>query len=490
MKPLHDILYKVKLRQIVGAADTPIEHITFDSRQVRKGSLFIAIKGAQADGHDFIRQAIDQGASAIVCEKTPADLSVPTTCPIIIVPDTSEALAVIAGNFFNNPSEKIQLMGVTGTNGKTTVATLSYQLFRRLGFRCGLISTIHNEIDGYKLPATLTTPDAVQINTLLSQMVEAGCTHCFMEASSHAIYQNRVYGLDFNMAVFTNITHDHLDYHKTFDKYINAKKKLFDEIPAHAYALVNIDDKRGRVMVQNTKAIVKTYSLKSVSDFKAIVLENSFGGLVLQIDGHELHSSLVGEFNAYNLLAVYAIAVLWGIAPIKALTALSTLSAPEGRFDYFITPGKKIVGIVDYAHTPDALKNVLATIRSVRTHNENLITVVGCGGNRDVSKRPDMARIACHYSNRVILTSDNPRYENPQDIIKDMQKGVAPEHQKKVLTIIDRKEAIRTACALAGPHDIILLAGKGHEKYQEIQGVKYEFDDKKILEHTLADMDK
>jgi len=490
MKLLRDILYKVRLESVKGSTEVTVENITFDSRQVAKGTLFVAVKGTQVDGHNFIQQAIEKGAVAVVCENMSDNISVSDTCTIIIVKDSSEALSFIAGNFYDNPSEKLKLVGITGTNGKTTVATLSYRLFRELGFKCGLLSTVQNEIDGGIIPATHTTPDAIQLNALLAKMVEAGCTHCFMEASSHAIHQNRVRALDFDGAVFTNITHDHLDYHETFDNYIRAKKKLFDDLPAEAFALVNIDDKRGMVMVQNTKAMVKTFSLKSFSDFKVVILENSFNGLVLNIDGHELYTRLVGEFNAYNLLSIYAIATLLGIEPITALAALSKLQAAEGRFDYIISKEEKIVGVVDYAHTPDALKNVLSTIKAIRTGNEKVITVVGCGGNRDKTKRPEMARIACELSNQVILTSDNPRNEKPEDIIDEMKKGVDPLHYKKVLSITDRREAIKTACTMAQKQDIILLAGKGHEKYQEINGVKYDFDDKAILQQTLKEFEK
>ncbi len=495
MKQLSDILYKVRIEQLFGRTDMEVKHITFDSRAVQKGSLFIAIKGTQLDGHDYISKAIAQGAVAIVCEKWSdsqwSDNSkLSDNATIVVVKNSSEALSFIAGNFFDNPSEKMQLVAITGTNGKTTVATLSYHLFRSLGYKCGLISTVQNEIDGAIIPSTHTTPDAIQINELLAKMLEAGCTHCFMEASSHAIHQNRVHALDFDVAVFTNITHDHLDYHETFDKYIKAKKQLFDDLPAHATALINNDDKRASVMVQNTKATVKTFSLKSMSDFKASILENSFLGMVLQIEGLELHSRLIGEFNAYNLLSIYAIAVVLGIEKIDALSAISKLGAAEGRFDYIVSPKEKIIGIVDYAHTPDALKNVLSTIKAIRTHNEQVITVVGCGGNRDKAKRPEMTRIACELSTKVILTSDNPRNEKPEDIIEEMKQGIEPLHYKKVLSITDRKEAIKAACMMATAKDIILLAGKGHEKYQEINGVKYPFDDKKVLVEALSELDK
>ncbi len=489
MKLLRDILYKVRLEQVQGATDVAVSSVTFDSRSVTQGCVFVAIKGTQADGHNYIQQAIDKGAVAIVCEAMPG-INSANTYTTVIVKDSSEALAFIAGNFYDNPSEKLQLVGITGTNGKTTVATLSYNLFRELGYSCGLLSTVQNEINGVVIPATHTTPDAIQINALLAKMVEAGCTHCFMEASSHAIHQQRVRALDFNVAVFTNITHDHLDYHETFDNYIKAKKKLFDDLPTHATAIVNIDDKRGMVMVQNTKATIKTFSLKSLSDYKAVILENTFSGLILNINGHELYTRIVGEFNAYNLLSIYAVAVSLGIDEVTALTALSKLNAAEGRFDYIVSANEKIVGIVDYAHTPDALKNVLATIKAIRTYNEKVITVVGCGGNRDKAKRPEMARIACELSNQVILTSDNPRNEKAEDIIEEMRKGVEAQHYKKVLSITDRKEAIRAACMMAGKHDIILLAGKGHEKYQEINGVKYDFDDKKNLSTTLNELEK
>lgn len=484
MKVLSDILYGVRLEHVNGNTNITVGHITFDSRTVSNGSLFIAVKGTQVDGHQYIQQAIEKGAIAIVYEFDTA-INIPANTTLVKVANSSEALAVIAGNFYDNPSRKLTLMGVTGTNGKTSVATLSYRLFQNLGYTCGLISTVQNEIDGTVIPATHTTPDAIQINALLAEMLNRGCTHCFMEASSHAIHQDRVRALDFDVAVFTNITHDHLDYHKTFDNYIAAKKKLFDFLPSHATAIVNIDDKRGMVMVQNTKSKIKTYSLKSVSDYKAIILENSFSGLVLNIDEHELYTQIVGEFNAYNLLAVYAVALSLGIDQVAALTALSNIKPAEGRFDYIVSDNEKIIGVVDYAHTPDALKNVLNTIKAIRTHNEQLITIVGCGGNRDKDKRPEMAAIACEYSNQVILTSDNPRNEKAEDIIEEMKKGVEPIYFKKVLSITDRKEAIKTACTLAGKKDIILLAGKGHEKYQEINGVKYDFDDKAILQQTL-----
>lgn len=489
MKLLSDILYNIRLGQVLGSTNVEISNITFDSRSVSQGFLFIAVRGFQVDGHEYIQQAIDKGATAIVYEHE-IKVSASEKYTLVKVANSSEALAIAAGNFYDNPSAKLVLIGVTGTNGKTSVATLCYRLFKSLGYKCGLLSTVQNEIDGEVIQSTHTTPDAIQINALLLHMLEQGCTHCFMEASSHAIHQDRVRGLDFNVTVFTNITHDHLDYHKTFDNYIAAKKKLFDNLPSHATAIVNIDDKRGMVMVQNTKAKIKTFSLKSLSDYKAIVLENTFSGLVLNIDGQELYTQLVGEFNAYNILAVYAVAITLGIDNIEALAAISKLKSAEGRFDYTVTTNEKIIAIVDYAHTPDALKNVLKTINAIRTNNEKLTTVIGCGGNRDKEKRPEMAAIACEYSNQVILTSDNPRKEKAEDIIEDMRKGIEALYFKKVLSITDRKEAIKTACALANKKDIILLAGKGHEKYQEINGVKYDFDDKAILLETLKQLEK
>ncbi len=488
MKKLKDILYKTSLVEVAGTTDYAIADITFDSRNIKQGSLFIAVRGTQVDGHQFIEQAVAKGAIAIVCEEFPATLSKEAT--YVKVKDSSIALGIIAQNFFDEPSAKLKIVAVTGTNGKTTTVTLLFRMMRDLGYKAGLLSTVQNQINDTVIPATHTTPDAIQLNALLARMVEEGCQYCFMEASSHAIVQNRVRGVQFAGAVFTNITHDHLDYHKTFMEYISAKKKLFDELPAGSFALINEDDKNGRVMVQNTKAKVYAYSLKKATEFKAKIIENALSGLILNIDGQEVYTRLIGEFNAYNILTVYATATLLGIEKMQALQAISKLNAAEGRFDYIISPRKKIIGIVDYAHTPDALKNVLSTINAIRTGNEQVITVVGCGGNRDKEKRPVMARIACEFSTKIVLTSDNPRNENPEDILHHMQEGVTLQCKRKTLSILDRKEAIRTACSLAQPGDIILLAGKGHEKYQEIAGKKYPFDDKEILKETLKDFDE
>ena len=474
---LKDILYKVSLQSTSGDMNIPIAGVQFDSRKVEKGDLFVAVKGTQVDGHDFIQGAIDKGAVAIVSQEkqSPAD-----GITIVKTDDSSRALAIIASNFYGNPSSKLKLIGVTGTNGKTTIVTLLYNLFRKLGYNTGLLSTILNKINSEEVSATHTTGDALQINKLLRQMVDVGCTHCFMESSSHAIDQNRIAGLQFDIAVFTNITHDHLDYHQTFDAYIKAKKKFFDELSSDAFALVNTDDKRGRIMLQNTQAQKRTFGVKSMGDFKAKILSNSLQGLELDIDNQKVWFNLIGDFNAYNLLAAFGVARLLGESPDDALVALSSLTAVPGRFEK-IQLKANVIAIIDYAHTPDALNNVLKTIENARTKNEQVITVVGCGGNRDKDKRPIMAEIACKLSDKVIFTSDNPRDEEPQSIIDDMQKGVPPAAFRKTLTVVDRKEAIKTALALSDDHDIILVAGKGHEDYQEIKGVKKDFSDKKVL---------
>jgi UDP-N-acetylmuramoyl-L-alanyl-D-glutamate--2,6-diaminopimelate ligase len=487
MKTLQDILLNVTVLEVAGSNAVTIGSVCFDSRAVVTDTLFVAVTGTATDGHLFIDQAIAKGATAIICEQMPATLAAGVT--YVKVPSSALALAFVAENFYDNPSAEVKLIGITGTNGKTTTATLLYRMFMDLGYKVGLLSTVENRINEVVVPATHTTPDPVQLSALLAEMVDAGCEYVFMEASSHAIHQNRVAAMQFDGAVFTNISHDHLDYHKTFDDYIKAKKTLFDNLSANAFALTNLDDKRGTVMVQNTKALVRTYSLKRVADFRAKILENAFSGLMLEIDGLEVHTRLIGEFNAYNLLAIYAVARLLGVEKMEALGALSRLQTAEGRFDYIISPSRHIVGIVDYAHTPDALKKVLSSIKAIRTGNEQVITVVGCGGNRDREKRPVMARIACELSNKVILTSDNPRNEEPEEILAQMKTGVTPAHARNVLTITERKEAIRTAAQLAADGDIILLAGKGHEKYQDIKGVKYPFDDKQILADTLKEMD-
>ncbi len=462
-----------------------ISSVTFDSRTVKKDSLFVATVGTTSDGHLFIDKAIENGAIAIVCEIMPENKNANVT--YVKVANSSYALGIIACNYFDNPSEKIKLVGVTGTNGKTTTVTLLFNLFRSLGYSVGLLSTVQNKINATVIPATHTTPDALTLNQLLNTMVEQGCEYAFMEVSSHAVDQNRVTGINFTGAAFSNLTHDHLDYHKTFDEYIKAKKKFFDMLPNTAFALVNKDDKNGPVMLQNTKAQKHTYGLRSVADFKCKIIENHLNGLLLNIDNHEVWVKLIGTFNAYNVLAVYAISILLKQDKTNILTALSNLNSVEGRFQYIKSPGG-IIGIIDYAHTPDALKNVLETIKDIRSGNEQVITLVGCGGNRDSAKRPVMAAIACEYSNKVILTSDNPRNEDPEDILNQMEKGVSPVDVKKTLRISDRKEAIKTACTLSKSGDIILIAGKGHEKYQEIKGVKHNFDDFEIFKETIKTM--
>jgi|ERR1019366_8576996 UDP-N-acetylmuramoyl-L-alanyl-D-glutamate--2,6-diaminopimelate ligase len=482
MKLLKDILYKVRIVEVIGSTNVAITAISFDSRKIEKDSLFVATKGTQSDGHKYIEETISKGAIAVLCEELPKKINEKIT--YIKVSDTTAALGIVASNFYDNPSESLLLVGVTGTNGKTTIVTLLFNLFKKLGYKAGLISTVKNQINNELFPSTHTTPDSIQLNELLHQMVEKGCTHCFMEVSSHAVVQNRIAGIHFSGGVFTNITHDHLDYHKTFDEYIKAKKGFFDMLGSDAFALTNKDDANAEVMLQNTKAVKKTYSLRSMADFRCKVVENQFSGLHLNIDNNEVWSKLIGNFNAYNLLAVYATAVLLKEDKTNVLTTLSSLSSVEGRFQYIRTDNG-IIGIVDYAHTPDALTNVLKTINDIRTGNEQVITVVGCGGDRDAAKRPMMAKIACDLSNRVILTSDNPRSEDPDLIIKQMQKGVDAVNRKKTLSISDRSEAIKTACSIANPGDIILVAGKGHEKYQEIKGVKHSFDDMLVLQENL-----
>lgn len=478
MKKLQDILHGVSLLDMKGALDMSIAGLCIDSRKVSPNTLFAALKGTQVDGHGFIDKAIKSGASAILGSKLPVSLSSRVT--YLLVADPSEAIGQIASNFYDQPSRDMKLVGITGTNGKTTTATLLYKLFTDLGYKTGLISTIQNKIAGKTLMSTHTTPDAISINRLLKEMVDAGCEYTFMEVSSHAIDQKRIAGIHFSGAVFTNLTHDHLDYHRTFREYLNAKKKLFDKLPKTAFALSNTDDKNGRVVLQNTKANKKSYSLKSMADFKGKIIESSFEGLQMHINGLEFYSLLSGEFNAYNLLAAYGTAILLGQDTESALTKLSKIQAAEGRFQ-MLRSKTGITGFIDYAHTPDALENVLKTINSIRTNNEALITVIGAGGNRDTEKRPKMARIASLLSDMVILTSDNPRSEEPEMIIKDMQAGIDPAKTNKTLSITSREEAIKTAVNLAKPGDIILVAGKGHEKYQEIKGVRYPFDDREIV---------
>jgi UDP-N-acetylmuramoyl-L-alanyl-D-glutamate--2,6-diaminopimelate ligase len=474
---LKDILYKVSLKATSGDMNIPIGKVQFDSRKVEKGDLFVAVRGTQVDGHKFIQSAIEKGASAVVCED---DLPTVQNVTMVQTEDSSRALGIMASNYYGNPSSKLKLIAVTGTNGKTTIVTLLYRLFRKIGYNTGLLSTISNKINDRELASTHTTGDALQINELLHNMLLEGCTHCFMEASSHAIDQNRTAGLSFDIAVFTNITHDHLDYHETFDAYIKAKKKLFDELNPGSFALVNTDDKRGKIMLQNTRAEKKTYGIRTMSDFKAKIISNSLEGLELEIDNFKIWFNLIGDFNAYNLSAAYGVCVLLGEDPEEILVALSSLEPVMGRFER-VQLRNKITAIIDYAHTPDALSNVLKTIASVRTKNEQVITVVGCGGNRDKGKRPLMADIACRLSDRVIFTSDNPRDEDPATIIEEMKLGVRPSDFRKMLSIIDRKEAIKTSLTLAKENDIILIAGKGHEEYQEIKGKKKDFSDKRTL---------
>lgn len=485
MKILQDILYQAGAIEIIGLLNKPVSAIAFDSRKVEKGGLFVAVKGTQVDGHQFIQQVIDQGISVVVCEILPEKIE--TDITYVVVNNSSIALGFIASNFYNNPSEKLKLVGITGTNGKTTTVTLLHNLFTALGYKAGLLSTIVTKVGVDALPATHTTPDAITINILLSQMVDAGCEFAFMEASSHAIHQNRIAGLKFAGGVFSNITHDHLDYHKTFSEYLAAKKKFFDELPSQSFALSNIDDKNGKVILQNTAARKFTYGLKNMADFKGKILENQFDGLQMMIDEREFYSLLIGEFNAYNLLAIYATAVLLEQNKMDVLTEMSRLTGAEGRFEIVRSTGG-ITCFVDYAHTPDALLNVLKTINDLRTHNEQLITVVGAGGDRDRTKRPKMALIASKLSNTVILTSDNPRSEDPAAIIEEMFAGIDPVKTVKTLKITDRKEAIKTAVNLAQKSDLILVAGKGHEKYQEINGVRHHFDDKEILTELLKNL--
>ena len=479
MKKLSDILYKVSTIALAGNTSVDINDVQIDSRKVKPGSLFVAVKGVAVDGHEYIDKSIEQGAIAVVCEQMPSSYKDGTTYVQTI--DSAEAAGLIAHNFYDQPTTKLKLVGVTGTNGKTTIATLLYKLFTCLGYKCGLISTVENQVAGKIIPATHTTPDAVSLNALLKQMVDEGCEFAFMEVSSHAIDQKRIAGLQFAGGLFSNITHDHLDYHKTFDEYIKAKKAFFDALPSTAFAITNIDDKRGNVMLQNSAAKKHSYSLKTVADFKGKILENSLTGLIMTVNDQEVIFRLIGEFNAYNLLAVYGAAISLGENKEQVLQCLSNTTGAEGRFDYLISARERVIGIVDYAHTPDALQNVLSTIKKLKHGNEQLITVVGCGGDRDRTKRPIMAGVACEYSDKAIFTSDNPRSEDPQQILNEMEAGLNTAAKRKYVSIVDRKQAIKTAVNMAGPEDIVLIAGKGHEKYQEIKGVKHHFDDKEVL---------
>lgn len=479
-----EILVNCNLLEIVGNKDLDISKISFDSRTVENGTLFFAVRGTQVDGHNYIDKAIEKGAIAIVCEQMPAILNEAVT--YIKVDNSAYVLGMSASNFFDNPSKRLKLTGVTGTNGKTTIATLLYRLFTDAGYVCGLLSTIENIVDHEVIPSTHTTPDPIELNALLKKMVDKGCEYAFMEVSSHSVDQDRIAGLEFAGGIFTNLTHDHLDYHKTMANYRNAKKKFFDNLPANAFALTNLDDKNGAVMLQNTKAKRLTYALKHDADFKGVVLESHFDGMMIKVNGTEMFTQLVGGFNASNLLAIYGAAISLGFDKNELLVEISKLKGANGRFD-MVHSDCGIVGIVDYAHTPDALENVLKTINDVRCHKETLITVVGCGGNRDTTKRPEMAAVAAKMSDKVILTSDNPRNEDPDEIIRQMKEGLDEEAKRHVLSITNRREAIRTAVALASKGDIILLAGKGHENYQEINGVKNHFDDKEELSEALKE---
>lgn len=488
MKNLSSILYKVQATALAGSTSISIHDVQMDSRKVQNGSLFIAMKGVAVDGHQFIDKAIEQGAVAVVCEEMPS--SKKDGVSYVQTNNSAEAAGLIAHNFYDQPTAKLKLVGVTGTNGKTTIATLLYKLFTCLGYKCGLLSTVENQIAGKPIPSTHTTPDAISLNALLKQMVDEGCHYAFMEVSSHAVHQRRIAGLEFTGALFSNITHDHLDYHKTFDEYIKAKKKFFDDLSSSAFAITNIDDKRGNVMLQNTIAKKYSYSLKTVADFKGKILENILTGLVMSINEQEVHFRLIGEFNAYNLLAVYGAAICLGEDKAHILQCLSNTTGAEGRFDYFISPKENVIGIIDYAHTPDALVNVLSTIKKLKQGHEQLITVVGCGGDRDKTKRPIMGEVACEYSDKAIFTSDNPRSEDPQEILKEMEAGLNSAAKRKYISVVDRKQAIKTAVNMAGPEDIVLIAGKGHEKYQEVKGVKHHFDDKEVLKEMFELLNK
>ncbi len=482
MRRLSALLTQIPIEETIRNIDMEVEKLCFNSNEVQPNDVFVAVRGTHVDGHLFIGQAIEKGAKVIVCETLPAALTNQVT--YVKVLNSAEALGKLASNWYGNPASQLKLIGVTGTNGKTTIATLLFNLFRDLGFTCGLLSTVENRIENELIPATHTTPDPIALNSLLAKMVENGCDYCFMEVSSHAIVQRRIAGLQFSGGIFSNITHDHLDFHQTFANYLKAKKMFFDTLPSSAFALVNADDKNGSVMLQNTLARKKTYSLTVMADFRAKVLENTFAGLLLSVEQQEVWFKMIGAFNAYNLLAVYAAAMLLEQDSTKVLASLSTLSGAEGRFECIAGP-HQVMGIVDYAHTPDALQNVLQTIHAVRNGIEQVITVIGCGGDRDKTKRPLMAQVACDWSDKVIFTTDNPRSEEVEQILKDMDAGVMPQNKRKVLVIADRKEAIKTACHLAKAGDIILVAGKGHEKYQEIKGVKSPFDDKGVLTNAL-----
>jgi UDP-N-acetylmuramoyl-L-alanyl-D-glutamate--2,6-diaminopimelate ligase len=484
---LREIVYKVSIEAVKGSTDITVNTVDFDSRKIGANDLFVAIRGTQSNGHDFIEKAILQGAVAIVCDTFPEEIVAGIT--YIQVKDTNKALAFIAANYFGNPSHSLKLVGITGTNGKTTIASLLYQLFQKAGFKVGLLSTVKIMVDTTEHKATHTTPDSITINKHLREMVDQGVTHCFMEVSSHGIHQQRTEALQFEGGVFTNLSHDHLDYHATFAEYRDVKKSFFDQLPNAAFSLVNIDDKNGFVMLQNTSSRKLTYALKSYANYKAQILESQMSGLLMKINENEVWVRLIGTFNAYNLLAIYGTAVELGLDSFEVLRLLSELESVSGRFQYIVSNGR-VTAIVDYAHTPDALENVLKTINDIRTKNEQLITIVGCGGDRDKTKRPIMANIATTLSDKVIITSDNPRSENPETIIAEMEKGVEPQNFKKAVSITDRKQAIKTACQLAQADDIILIAGKGHETYQEINGVRHDFDDMQIVNELLIQLGK
>lgn len=483
MKTLKDILYKVSIEAVKGSTDVAIQKIEFDSRKVELNDVFVAIRGTVSNGHDFIEKALNQGAAVIVCDTFPALIVNGVT--YVQVKDTNLALAFLAANYYDNPSQNLKLVGITGTNGKTTISSLLYQLFKKAGYKVGLLSTVKILVDEVEYVATHTTPDSLTINYYLSEMNNAGVEFCFMEVSSHGIHQKRTEALHFVGGIFTNLSHDHLDYHASFAEYRDVKKSFFDFLPKTAFAITNIDDKNGSLMLQNTKARKLTYALKTYADFKATILENQLSGLLLKINNNEVWVKLIGTFNAYNLLAIYGAAVQLGLDELEVLRLLSELESVSGRFQ-FVVSDSKITAIVDYAHTPDALENVLNTINDIRTKNEQLITVVGCGGDRDKTKRPLMANIATSNSDKTILTSDNPRSEDPEAILADMEKGVEPQNHRKMLSILDRKQAIKAACHLAQPNDIILIAGKGHETYQEIKGVRHHFDDMEVVKEFLA----
>lgn len=488
MPVLKEILNQIEPLQTKGNLSVVVEQLTIDSRKAISGTAFIALHGVTVDGHDFIAKAIENGASVIICEVLPENLV--DTVTYIQVKDSALTVGLIASAFYKYPSRNVKVVGVTGTNGKTTVATLLYKLFETLGYKCGLISTVQNHIHDKVVNATHTTPDAINIQSLLAEMVAAGCSHVFMEVSSHAVHQQRIAGIEFAGGIFTNITHDHLDYHKTFDEYIRVKKLFFDHLPKGAFALTNADDKRGAVMLQNTIAEKNSYSLKTPATFKGKVLENNLTGLVMMVDNHEAHFRMIGTFNAYNLLAVYGASILLGEDKMNVLAALSGLHGAPGRFETYMSSNDKVLGIIDYAHTPDALINVLATINQLRTNGQQLITVIGCGGDRDKTKRPIMAAAACEHSDKAIFTADNPRNEDPEEILNEMEAGLSIAQRRKSLRVSDRREAIKTACVLAEHEDIILIAGKGHETYQEIKGVKYPFDDKEILKENFELLNK